>query len=357
VMRTVLNSGGARRRVVLAGLACLLPALAVVLGSVPASAADGSSSVTCATGDSCTIQLDQMVQFGGLDYSPGASNLVINIAPPPCMWNPIGNAQTGSQYIISSYGGMPPVASDPFDQLATYQQARQLLATTPMPAGEWYWLPVVSNPTPAQIKACDAQPLYFWDVPGAALPGITVPPVTLGQLAMSKLKIPGAGAMYLSPRTGVSYSNLPVFVRVTLNGAVHIGPGGLPYLTDWARLGGTGATVWAEGTPLQLTSTDTSAQPETSGCGYLGSAEMIHDPGAVASTGANGTADCGITFRQPGTWNIAATMTWRTCWVPEVVPDSPPPASCQPVPGASLNPVNWNRPVAVHEIQAANGAG
>ena len=31
-------------------------------------------------------------------------------------------------------------------------------------------------------------------------------------------------------------------------------------------------------------------------------------------TGANGTADCGVTFRQPGTWNITATLTWRACW-------------------------------------------
>jgi hypothetical protein len=33
----------------------------------------------------------------------------------------------------------------------------------------------------------------------------------------------------------------------------------------------------------------------------------------------------------------------------------PPPANCQPVPGADLDPVVWNRNVPVHEIQAANG--
>ena len=82
---------------------------------------------------------------------------------------------------------------------------------------------------------------------------------------------------------------------------------------------------------------------------------LLHDPGAVASTGANGKADCGVTFRQPGTWTIGATLTWRTCWVPQVV-NGPPPAACNPVPGANLNPVNWNRNVVVHEIQAANGA-
>lgn len=340
---------------IIVGLLSLLAAVAA-FGSLPAHAADGSSSVTCATGDRCVIQLDKMVQFGGANYSPGASNMVIDITPPACSWDPIGNAQTGSQYIISFYDGSPPPATDPYDQSATYQQAKQLLATAPRPAGEWYWLPIAPGDTAAQTAACLAQPLYFWDVPGEALPGIQIPPVTLAQLAASKLLIRCAGRMDLSPRTAVSYSNLPLFARVTPNGGYETGPGGMPYLTDNARLGGNAATVWVEATPLQLSTTDTSAALDTNGCGYLGPALMIHDPGAVASTGANGTADCGVTFRQPGSWNIAATMTWRSCWVPAVV-NGPPPAACNPVPGANLNPVNWNRNVAVHEIQAANGAG
>ena len=245
----VIKRSVIKRRIVIAGLLGLLPALGV-FGSLPASAADGSSSVTCATGDSCVIQLDQMVKFGGANYSASASNMVINITPPPCMWNPIGNAQTGSQYIIGSYGGTPPPPGSLFGQNQTYLQAKQLLATTPIPAGEWYFLPVRPGDTAAQQAACLAQPLYFWDVPGQALPGIDIPPVTLAQLAMSKMQIPGAGKMILSPRTGVSYSNLPVFARVTLNGRYETGPGGLPYLTDNAHLGANGATVWAEATPL-----------------------------------------------------------------------------------------------------------
>jgi hypothetical protein len=79
-------------------------------------------------------------------------------------------------------------------------------------------------------------------------------------------------------------------------------------------------------------------------------------PGAVAHTGANGTADCGVTFRQPGQWNITATLTWRACWAVGVQ-DGPPPTACNPVPGAALNAVNWARNVNIHEIQAANGGG
>ena len=91
-------------------------------------------------------------------------------------------------------------------------------------------------------------------------------------------------------------------------------------------------------------------------CGYLGSTKMVRNSGAVARTGANGTADCGVTFRQPGRWNITATLTWRACWAVGVQ-DGPPPADCNPVPGAALDAVNWARNVNIHEIQAANGGG
>ena len=68
------------------------------------------------------------------------------------------------------------------------------------------------------------------------------------------------------------------------------------------------------------------------------------------------TDDCGVTFRQPGQWNITATLTWRACWAVGVQ-DGPPPTACNPVPGAAFNAVNWARYVNIHEIQAANGGG
>jgi hypothetical protein len=84
---------------------------------------------------------------------------------------------------------------------------------------------------------------------------------------------------------------------------------------------------------------------------------MITDPQAVASTGAHGTPDCGMTFLDPGNWNLTATLAWSTCWVPEAADGPPPPpADCTPVPGAELPPDVWTRAVTVHEIQAANGA-
>jgi len=341
------------RLAVLAALAGLLPALAA---AAPASAADGSSSVTCSTGSSCEIQLENMVQFGGKNYSPGAHNMVVNINPPPCLWIPQGDAHTGSQVVIDFYGNTDPGPGALFDGQHAFQEAKQLVNANPMPAGTWYELPVNPNDTQAQVKECLNQPLFFWDVPGAPLPGIPIPPETLAQLALAKMNVPGAGQMKLSPKNGNSFSNLPTFARVTLSFRPEFGPGGLPYVTDNARLGNQAATVWVEATPLQLSTNDNAARLDTGGCGYLGSAMMVRNPRAVASTGANGTADCGVTFRQPGQWTITATLTWHACWVVGVV-NGPPPANCAPVPGADLNPANWARNVNVHEIQAANGAG
>jgi hypothetical protein len=339
-------------RVILAGVA----AFAAAIPSLSAAAADGSSSVNCATGTSCYIQLENMVHFGGKNYSPGANNMVVNITPPPCLWIPIGDAHTGSQYVLNFYNNTDPGPGALFDGEHAFQEAQQLVNATPMPAGTWYYLPVNPNDTTAQAQACLDQPLYFWDPPGTALPGIQVPPQTLAQLALAKMNVPQAGRMILSPANGNSYSNLPTFARTTLSFRPEFGPGGMPYVTDNAQLGNQAATVWVRATPLQLSTSDNSARLDTAGCGYLGSREMVSNPAKVASTGANGTADCGVTFRQPGTWNITATLTWQACWAVGI-DNGPPPANCNPVPGANLNPANWARNVNVREIQAANGGG
>ena len=86
-----------------------------------------------------------------------------------------------------------------------------------MPAGTWYELPVNPNDTQAQVQECLNEPLFYWDVPGAPLPGIRIPPRTLAQLALAKMNVPQAGTMILSPRSGNGYSNLPTFSRVTLS--------------------------------------------------------------------------------------------------------------------------------------------
>lgn len=335
-----------------AGLLSLLPALA----AVPAGASDGASPWECGGDSSCVGQLAGMLQHGG-DYAPGAGNTVIDIPPPACVWAAVGNAQAGSRHVVGYYRGAPPPRTAPAQQYQSFMQAKQMLAAGETPPGEWYQF---QGPAPGDTAArageCAGAPMWFFAVPGEPLPGVELPPVTLSQLATATLWVPDAGRMYLNPASGTTDSNLPTFVRVTLGRRYQIAPGGVPYVTDTVDLGGNGATVWVEATLLQLAANDPAATLHTSGCGYLGSTEMVLQPQKVAGIGANGTADCGVTFRQPGTWQITATLIWKTCWVPEVV-YGPPPAACTPVPGAELNPVTWARTVRVREIQALTGSG
>ena len=336
---------GAKHRLVIAGLALVLP----ILAASPARAGFGPPPVTCPPGSSCYLWLYSHAHFGG---SHTSGYVPIPVQPPPCTWNPVGDVQTGSQKQVSSYNGKPPAQNAPNNEYATYTQAQQMLATHSTEKGEWYYRPDQPN----QPAVCNSEPRWFFAVPGEPLPGSTLTPVSVAELDTSTLKIPGAGQMILSPVKGPTYSNLPTFVQLKFNQPIEIGPGGAPYVTDQAAVYGQAATVWVIAKPMQLSVNDSTATMYTSGCGYLGSQELTLHPTQVAHVGANGKADCGVTFHQPGSWTITASVGWRTCWVPEVV-YSPPPATCTPVPNANLNPVTWTRTVAVHEIQAANGSG
>jgi hypothetical protein len=326
-----------------------------VLAAVPASAGNGTSSVGCSTGDSCTVMLENMIHFGGQNYSPGANNMVVNIQPPPCLWEPIGNAVTGSQSITSQYGTNPKNATSQFQVNTSVKQAVTLQKTKA--AGEWYMLPVNQAAGAAGIQQCLQMPLFAWVPAGGAPPGINLPPRTLAQLAFANLGIPKAGQMSLNPVTGHTFTNLPTFVRVALGGGYETGANGMPYVTNYATLGGVSATVWIYATHLQVSASGGPAYtPDTSNCGYLGS-QMMTNPQAVANIGPGGLIDCGATFQAPATWQMTATMNWQSCWAP-ILGGGAPPANCAPVPGAQLNGLNWTRPVFVREIQSVNnGAG
>jgi hypothetical protein len=335
---------GWKARLALIALALLLPLLA----ASPARAGFGPPPVTCPPGSSCYLWVYSHAHFGG---SHTGGSTPIPIQPPPCTWDPQGDVQAGSQKLVSSYNGTPPARTAANDQYATYTQAQQMLATKSTEQGEWYYRPDEPN----QPAVCNSEPRWFFAVPGEPLPGSTLTPVSVAQLATGTLPIPRAGQMVLSPVKGPTYSNLPTFVRLTFDRQVEIAPGGAPYVTDQVAVYGAAATVWVIAEPMQLNVNDSTATLYTS-CSYQGSQDMVLHPKQVASTGANGKADCGVTFHQPGNWTITATVAWHTCWVPAVV-YSPPPATCTPVPNANLNPATWTRTVPVHEIQAANGSG
>jgi len=262
----------------------------------------------------------------------------------------VGNAQSGSQYVVDHYNGTAPAQNAPYGQYGSYVQARQMLASGYNQKGEWYVL--------AARGQCPTAPIYIFAVPGEVLPGGQLTGLTQAQFATAKIGVPGAGKVVFNPKKN-SYSNLPTYVQVFLAGRYQFAPGGMPYVRGNAVVVGAAATVWIypQG-PLQLSSpTDASAKLFLNGCGYLGSTMIALNQKAVSNTGINGgqTVDCGLTFHVPGTQQLLAVLNWQACWVPYLAFGAPP-AGCHQV-GANLNQTRWTPNVNVREIQADNGTG
>ena len=350
------------RRYLTIGLALVAlvggPVTGAVLTAAPASADNGTSSVGCSTGDSCEVMLEKMVEFGGDSYDPGAENMVIDITPPPCLWNPVGDSITGSQYITGMFGNDPATATKEFEVNQAVQKAVGYLKDPAnAPTGTWYELPVNPAASAAGKVECGQLPLFEWAAPGGALDGVNIPPATLAQLAVAKMKLPGAGTMTLNPASGQTFTNLPTYLQVALAGGYDTDPAtGMPYTTVTARLGDNAATVWGVPSKLKVTASGGHQYtPATADCGYLGSKQI--DTPAAQNAGPGVTPDCGAVFQSPANWTLGASLTWQACWVPGIV-DGPPPADCQPVAGAQLDATNWARPVTVNEIQSVdNGQG
>ena len=220
-----------------------------------------------------------------------------------------------------------------------------------MPPGTWYELPV--NPEDTRRRAAVPERAAVPRVvPGGPLPGIEVPPQTLAQLAVAKMNAPTAARMILSPTSGKTYSNLPTFFRVTLSCRPEFGPGGMPYATDNAR-SGTGRHRVGGADSAEVSSSDNAARPETTGCGYLGSTQMGNGAGGEPgrrhpSTAARRSVTRPVEDHRDD--DLAGLLGAG-------VTDGPPPAACNPVPGAALDGLNWTRNLNIHEIQSANGAG
>lgn len=334
----------------------------VLAGTANATSGTGGTITgKCVSGDSCTLMLRQLVQFSG-DYAAGTNNTVVDITPPPCLWKPIGDATTGSQYIINFSNGIDPGPTGAFQTGATFKQAQTLVKQTPKPAGEWYELPVNPQASAAAQQECLKLPLFFWAVQTAQLPGLNVPPRTLAQLAFAGVQTPKAGAPQLNP-AGKSDTNLPTFVRLALQGNVRVTAAGRPYVTVTAFIpGGPSATIWLEAGQFAINSGDSTATTyDVAHCSLLGQGNTLGTKASaamMAQTKANQSIDCGVTYRQPGAFRLTASVNWVACWAPGMNQPPPPFATCRanPIPGsANLQSTSRARQVNVQEIQSING--
>jgi hypothetical protein len=287
------------RRVI---IACILAA--GLLGPLPAAPASAGSGLGCA-GNDCSILLSKLITLTG-DAGSGAGLVPISVAPPPCLWEPIGNAVSGSDYILEQFPN--PAPDTPFGVPASVSQAKKLLAATPVPAGTWYMLPINPAAGPAGERACLRLPFFFFAGPGQPLPAPPIPPRTLAEFAYNHMLIPRP-ALTLNPAAR-GYVNLGTYVWGSW--AASPTTGRMTAYKITATLGGRTVTVWAQvsGFTVNVTGAGT---PYSAGCGPAGSR---YPPGRAPASAGPGTApDCGVLWRAPTTGAaLTATVRWAVTW-------------------------------------------
>ena len=323
-----------RRVIIAAALAAGL--LAPLAGGAPASAGSG---VGC-SGNDCSVLLSKMITLSG---DVGSSTAPIPVAPPPCLWVPIGDAVSGSNYIISGYGTV--LRGTLYGVYASVQQAKKLLKH-PVP-GTWYMLPINPAASAAGQQACRQLPLFFFDRPGAPLPAVPVPPLTLAEYAYNHMLIP-VPAVTINPAAR-GYVNLATYVWGTWAASPTTGLMNAYKIT--ATLGAQTVTVWAQ--PASFTVDVTGPGTAFSGgCGPTGSRFPVNKP--PASSGPGTPPDCGALWRAPTTAAaISATVSWNVTWGVGNL-NGPEPSTLPPVLMTGPNPPLQ---FPVREIQSVNGGG
>lgn len=320
-----------KRRVMFAGVAAIAGLLVPFVAAMPP--ADAGIGVGC-TGSDCSVSVWQFVTHKGAWGSTGSTPVPINVPPPPCLWNPIGDATSGSQYIISQFGDVTKQDSL-FEVYQSVQQAKKLLKN-PTP-GTWYELPVNPNASPAGQAECAKLPLFAFEVPGATPPMPNVPAVDLADYAYNHIKIQHS-RLVLSPANGKGWVNLGTYAWTTNRVPV-------VRLSVSLGVGANAETVNLTARPVKTAISSSAGTPEDQ-CGANGS---YHRPIGTAPKTAVGTApDCGVLWSAPSTdATITATVTWDVTWNGDGAGGTLP---AIPLSTTSL-------PIRVAEIQSINGSG
>ncbi len=300
------------------------------------------SGVGC-TGSTCSVLLSSLITLKG-DVGTVASHVQLPVAPPPCLWQPIGGTTAGSTLIIGEFGSA--AAGTPFGVSRSVQQARTLLKNKPVPPGTWWQLPVNPAASKAAQRQCDTLPLFFFTAPGQAPPTPPVPLQTLADYAYNHMAIP-APRLTVNP-AGHGYVNLATYVwgRTRPVSAATGRPGAYAVT---ATLGAETVSVWAQPAAKGAFSVNANG-PGTpySACGPGGSRYRVgHAP---AGAGAGTPPDCGVLWLAPAAGaSVSATITWSVTWGPGAL-NGPGPHALPPIQMTGRTP-----PFPVAEIQSING--
>jgi hypothetical protein len=337
------------RRVALAGITAAALPLLLLVSSGPASA---GTSVGC-LGPTCSLTLSQLITLRG-SYTNGVGSATepVNVPPPPCLWEPIGDTSAGAHYIIDNFA---PGGSE-FGVGASVAQARKQLKNGGQPAGTWYELPVNPAASAAGKAACLLLPLFYFVEPGQALPAPPVPVKTLADYAYNHITIPSP-TLTVNPAGNRGYVNLASYVWANWGaplgggggGNQGVNAGGDYWVSATLLNSNESATVWAQPGHLAI-KVNGPGTPYSAGCGIDGS----HFPkgSAPASAGPGVRPDCGVLWTGPDAEaSITASVTFNVSWGPGIL-NGPGPNQLPAITITSA-PI----PVAVAEIQNLNGNG
>jgi len=307
-----------------------------------AAPAGAGSGVGC-TGNTCSVLLSSLITLKG-DVGAAPGHVQLPVAPPPCLWQPVGDTTAGSTLIIQQFGSAVP--GTPFGVFRSVQQARMLLKDKPVPPGTWWQLPVNPAASKAAQRQCFTLPLFFFTPPGQAPPTPPVPLQTLADYAYNHMAIP-APRLTVNP-AGHGYVNLATYVWGRTR-PVSATTGRPDTYVVTATLGGETASVWAQPAAKGAFSVGANG-PGTpySACGPDGSRYRVgHVP---AGAGAGTPPDCGVLWQAPVAGaSVSATITWSVTWGAGAL-NGPGPNALPPIQMTGRTP-----PFPVAEIQSING--
>ena len=323
--------------------AAAILALAGLLAPCWMAAPAGAGSGVGCTGSTCSVLLSSLITLKG-DVGTTAGHVQLPVAPPPCLWQPIGATTAGSTSIIQQFGASAPGA--PFGVYQSVRQAKALLKDKPVPPGTWWELPVNPAAPKAAQRECYTLPLFYFTAPGQTPPTPPVPLSTLADYAYNHMAIP-APTLTVNP-AGHAYVNLATYVwGRTLPVSATTGRPDAYEVT--ATLGGETVSVWARLAAMGAFSVGANG-PGTpySACGPAGSHDRVgHAP---AGAGAGTPPDCGVLWQAPVAGaSVSATITWSVTWGAGAL-NGPGPNVLPPIQMTGRTP-----PFPVAEIQSING--
>jgi hypothetical protein len=238
-----------------------------------------------------------------------------DVPPPPCLWQDIGNAEIGSEVILTFARDLDHMLPEPVvEQLLkelrpVLGQAADLLgkaqAKPPGPPGTWYEIRPNPAVSAAESAGCDQTVMFVWVAAGAAPPVQPLPAVDLAAYAYDHMVLPDP-EVTTSP-VAKGFVNFATYVWTTWADSLYTGTRARAVT---ATLGDQSVTVWAQ--PTITIHVNGPGTPYTNGCTVDGSAYPL---GEAPASKPGAPPDCGALWTSTdASATVTATITWTVTY-------------------------------------------